>query len=177
NFTDDYSGSGEFFDRPDRVAAVKYNPSDPTQFLDLSSFKIPCAYPPSGGDGFAGTCVPGTRHFGTLGRNALLGPPYRNFDFARSKVTSITEGFKLLFRGDFYNLTTHPNFANPLAVSFFADAAPNRATANNFSGVDSVSGKSVGFLPITATSDVGLGNPILGGGGPRSVQFAVKLLF
>ena len=38
-------------------------------------------------------------------------------------------------------------------------------------------GRFTGFLPIVATSDTGLGNPILGGGGPRSIQLAVKLTF
>jgi len=38
-------------------------------------------------------------------------------------------------------------------------------------------GRFTGFLPIVATSDTGLGNPILGGGGPRSIQLAVKLIF
>jgi len=176
NFIDDYSGAGEFFDRPDVVGPIRYNQSDPTRFLDLTSFKIPCNYPTGGGDGFAGTCVPGSRHFGNLGRNALLGPNYRNWDFALSKLTGLGERFKLLFRADFYNLTNHPNFANPLAVSFFADAAPNRTNANP-TGIDLLTGRHLGFLPITATSDVGLGNPFLGGGGPRSIQFAVKLLF
>ncbi len=190
NFIDDYSGSGEFFDRPDLVGSIRYNRSDPTRFLDLSSFKVPCTFGPPH-DGFADSCAlipdpknPGkfinSQHFGTLGRNALLGPDYRNLDFAVSKLTSITERFKLLFRADFYNLTNHPNFANPLAVAFFADAAPNRSDAFPLGldpGPGPNTGRSIGFLPITATSDVGLGNPILGGGGPRSIQFALKLIF
>lgn len=176
NGTDDYSGGGSGFDRPDVIAPVMYRYHDPSHFLDLSSFKIPCSYPGGGGDGFAGTCIPGSRHFGSLGRNALLGPNYRNFDFAVSKTTTLTERFKLQIRADFYNLTNHPNFANPLAVSFIADAAPNRTVANN-SGVDPLTGRSLGFLPLTATSDVGLGNPVLGGGGQRSIQFAAKFIF
>ena len=188
NFIDDYSGSGEFFDRPDVVGPIKYNRSDPSKFLDLSSFKVPCTFGPLFDfDGFANSCAvfpdpnnPGktinSQHFGNLGRNALLGPDYRNFDFAVIKTTRLTERFKLLFRADFYNLFNHPNFANPLAVSFFADAAPNRTDAFPL-GLNPVTGKSLGFLPITATSDVGLGNPILGGGGPRSIQVALKLLF
>ena len=166
-FEDDYSGSGEFFDRPDVVAPIHYNYSNPSQFLELDSFAIPCTVKqPS--DGFADSCIPGTRHFGDEGRNSLLGPNYRNFDFAISKMTSINERFKVQFRADFYNLTNHPNFASPLLPAFFADAAPNGV------GPD---GRSLGIYPITATSDVGLGNPILGGGGPRSIQFGLKLLF
>jgi hypothetical protein len=133
-------------------------------------------------DGFADSCQPGTRHYGNLGRNALIGPNYRNFDFAFSKTTSLTERWQLLLRADFFNLTNHPNFANPLAVAFFADAAPNRGAIlpNNVvatTGIDPATGRSVGYMPITATSDVGLGNPVLGGGGQRSIQLSMKLQF
>jgi hypothetical protein len=179
NGIDDYSGAFNFFDRPDIIGPLRYNQSDPAKFLDLSSFRIPCTFifiPAFDFDGFAESCGPGSRHFGSLGRNALLGPNYRNFDLAVSKLTSISERFKVLLRADFYNLTNHPNFANPLAVSFIADAAPNRTPSLPF-GFDQKTGISNGFLPITATSDVGLGNPFLGGGGPRSIQFTVKLLF
>lgn len=176
NFIDDFSGGGEFDDRPDVVGPIRYNASDPRNYLDLSSFSVPCTYDPTVGDGFADSCVPGTRHYGTLGRNSLIGPDYRNFDLALSKLTTLTERFKLLFRVDAYNLTNHPNFANPLAVAFFADAAPNRSGSAP-TGIDLATGRSVGNLAITATSDVGLGNPVLGGGGQRSIQFAVKLMF
>jgi hypothetical protein len=30
---------------------------------------------------------------------------------------------------------------------------------------------------LTATGDVGIGNPFLGGGGPRGIQFAAKFTF
>jgi hypothetical protein len=166
-FEDDYSGSGEFFDRPDVVGPIHYNYSNPAQFLDLTSFSTPCTMGPPF-DSTAFSCIPGTRHFGNEGRNSLLGPNYRNFDFAISKTTSITERLKVQFRADFYNLTNHPNFANPLLPAFFADAGFNGT------GPD---GRSIGFFPIQATSDIGLGNPILGGGGPRSIQFGLKFLF
>jgi hypothetical protein len=167
DFEDDFSGSGEFFDRPDVVAPIHYNYKNPSQFLDLTSFATPCTMQ-APFDGLADSCVPGTRHFGNEGRNSLLGPNYRNFDFAISKMTSINERFKVQFRADFYNLTNHPNFASPLLPAFFADAA--------FNGIGP-DGRSLLFYPITATSDVGLGNPILGGGGPRSIQFGLKFLF
>ncbi len=169
NFIDDFNGSGEFFDRPDVTGSVKYNRNDPFQFLDLSAFKVPCTLDPDG------LCLQGSRHFGTLGRNALLGPDYRNFDFGVIKTTTLSERFKLQFRADFFNLTNHPNFANPLMPAFFADAAPLGIDANG-RALPPRPGETP-FLPIVATSDTGLGNPILGGGGPRSVQFALKLIF
>jgi hypothetical protein len=178
NFIDDYSGGAEFYDRPDVVGPVQYNYSNPTQFLNLNSFKVPCNYNWAGNlmDGFADSCQPGTRHYGNLGRNSLLGPDYRNFDFAVSKTTAITERLNVLFRADFFNLTNHPNFTNPLMPAFFADAAPNRS-AQYPTGINLATGQNVGYMPITATTDVGIGNPVLGGGGQRSIQFSVKLNF
>jgi outer membrane receptor protein involved in Fe transport len=162
----DYDGSGEGFGRPDVVAPIQYNHGNPAEFLNLSSFAIPCTLNGSGTEDI--DCVPGTRHFGNEGRNSLIGPNYRDLDFAISKMTSITERWKVQFRTDFYNIFNHPAFASPLLPSFFADAATNGFNAN---------GTSAGFYPLKATSDVGLGNPILGGGGPRSIQFALKFLF
>jgi hypothetical protein len=175
NTTDDYSGSGSFVDRPDIVGPLQYNKSDPTQYLNLNSFAIPCTANGTGSGFASDTCIPGTRHFGNLGRNGLIGPNYRNFDLAISKETRITERLKLVFRVDAYNLFNHPNFASPLAVAFFADAAPNRSGASP-SGVGA-NGRNLGNLAITATSDVGVGNPVLGGGGTRSLQLAVRLQF
>jgi hypothetical protein len=175
NFVGDYDGSGEGFGRPDVVGPIHYDYGNPSQFLDLSAFSVPCTL--VGGTADA-NCIPGTRHFGSEGRNSLLGPDYRNLDFAISKMTPITERLKLEFRADFYNIANHPNFANPLLPAFFADAAPNGISTGSgvFPNVLPL-GRSIGFSQLTATSDVGLGNPILGGGGPRSIQFAVKLMF
>ncbi len=169
----DYDGSGEGFGRPDVVAPIQYNYSNPSEFLNLASFSTPCTLV---GGTSTSNCVPGTRHFGSEGRNSLIGPNYRNLDFAISKMTPIGERFKLEFRADFYNIANHPNFASPLLPGFFADAAPNGISTGVTPDVLPI-GRSRGFYPITETSDVGLGNPILGGGGPRSIQFAVKLMF
>ncbi|MGH8630973.1 MAG: hypothetical protein ACREU7_09445, partial [Burkholderiales bacterium] len=38
-------------------------------------------------------------------------------------------------------------------------------------------GHGVGFLSLAATPDVGIGNPFLGGGGPRNIQLGVRVTF
>ncbi len=43
NFQGDYSGSGEGFDRPDVVGPIHYG-STPANFLDLTSFAVPCTF-------------------------------------------------------------------------------------------------------------------------------------
>jgi hypothetical protein len=42
NFEGDFSGSGNGFDRPDVVGPIRYHPHAPLNFVDLSSFAIPC---------------------------------------------------------------------------------------------------------------------------------------
>ncbi|MEW6213042.1 MAG: TonB-dependent receptor [Acidobacteriota bacterium] len=168
NLFDDYNGTGEFFPRPDLVGDPYAGTSGPDRFLNLSAFRVPCTLDPRG-DGSAASCITGTQHFGSLGRNALIGPDYRNFDFSVFKTTPITERIKLQLRAEFFNIFNHPNFASPLLPGFSADAS--------FNGIDPVTGRGVDFLPITVTPDVGIGNPFLGGGGSRNIQFAVRLEF
>ena len=184
-FEDDYDGSGEFFGRPDVVAPVHFS-GDPRNFLDLTSFAVPCTPEPATSatpfDSFATTCVPGSRHFGNEGRNSLLGPHFRQFDFSIFKNTAITERLKLELRFEAYNLLNHPNFANPYLPAFIADAAVN-GIANNLTTPNSnpcpgvTAGHSCGTLGLTATGDVGIGYPFLGSGGPRTLQLAAKFTF
>jgi hypothetical protein len=185
NFEDDFDGSGEFFGRPDVVAPVHYS-SDPRNFLDLTSFAIPCTPEPATSatpfDSSASTCVPGSRHFGSEGRNSLIGPNFRQFDFYIFKNTTITERLKMELRFEAYNLLNHPNFANPYLPAFIADAAVN-GIANNLTTPGSnpcpgvTAGHSCGTLGLTATGDVGIGYPFLGSGGPRTLQIAAKFTF
>lgn len=162
NLFDDFNGTGEFFPRPDLVGDPYAGTGGPDRFLNLSAFRTPCTLDASG------ACIPGTFHFGTLGRNSLRGPNYRDFSFSIIKNTDISDRVKVQFRAEFFNIFNHPNFASPLLPGFSADASFNGLTA---------SGRGIGFLPITVTPDVGIGNPFLGGGGPRNIQLALKLLF
>jgi hypothetical protein len=127
---------------------------------------------PGTANGSASDCIAGTRHFGDLGRNALRGPSYKQWDFAIYKNTTITERLKLQLRAEFFNLLNHPNFANPVLPNWIAD--PGVAGFSDSSHTREVGG---GYYPITATGDVGVGNPFLGGGGPRGIQLAAKFSF
>jgi hypothetical protein len=94
--------------------------------------------------------------FGNLGRNAIFGPDYWNVDFSFGKSERLFEKTTLQFRAEFFNILNHPNFALP---NFFVDpGAPQQGL-------------------ITQTPDQAQTNPGLGGGGPRVVQLALKLLF
>ena len=79
----------------DVVGPITYNYSNP-QFLDLSSFMVPCTPLPTGFDGTAFTCTPGTRHFGNEGIILLVGPAFRQMDFSMAgKDTHLTERLKM----------------------------------------------------------------------------------
>lgn len=95
--------------------------------------------------------IPAFGTFGSAGRNLLTEPAYKNADFSVTKTTRFTERLSMQFRTEFFNVFNRPNFARPRGDLF---------------------GSSFGALTDTADR----GNP-LGSGGPRRIQFAVKLLF
>jgi outer membrane receptor protein involved in Fe transport len=172
---DDYSGGGSGFDRPDVVGPIQYDSGNPYNFLQLSSFAIPCTITLAAQAAPTGTdqdCVPGTRHYGNEGRDSLRGPSYKEWNFAVFKDTALSERLNLQFRADFFNILNHPNFANPFLPAFIADAGYAGYAVNS-------AGREVGGgpYPITATGDVGIGNPFLGGGGARGFQLAAKFTF
>ena len=161
-FEGDFNGSGEFFGRPDVVGNPFAGTTTPNNFLNLTAFQVPCTLDAGG------NCIAGTQHFGNVGRNAYVGPSFKNFDFSLVKDNKLGEHVKMQLRVDIFNLFNHPNFANPLWPNFGVDFLQN--------GTDPA-GRGIGFLPITATPDVGTGNPFLGGGGARNIQLAVRLGF
>jgi len=161
-FEGDFNGSGEFFGRPDLVGNPFTGTKLPGQILNLTAFQVPCTLDAGG------NCIAGTSHFGNLARNAFVGPDYKNFDFSVSKDTKLTEKIAMQLRVNVYNFFNHPNLANPLWPNFGVDFLQN--------GIDAT-GHGVGFLPVTATPDVGTGNPFLGGGGSRNLELAVRFSF
>ena len=167
-FEGEYSGAGEGFDRPDLIGTPQYS-RNPAQYINLTAFAAPCTWASLGdpADSSETNCVAGTRHFGSLRRNSLRGPSFKDFDFSFFKDTALSERMKLTLRAEFFNLFNHPNFANPSMPNFIADiGSPDYPT-----------GRHSGYYQITASGDVGIGNPFLGGGGPRGVQFAAKITF
>ncbi|HLJ91182.1 MAG TPA: carboxypeptidase regulatory-like domain-containing protein [Candidatus Angelobacter sp.] len=161
NFFGNFNGSGEGFGRPDLVGDPFAGTHAPSQFLNLTAFQAPCTI------NAGGNCVAGTQHFGNLSRNAFEGPSYHNLDFSLVKNNNLSEHVKMQIRLDAFNMLNHPNLANPLWPNFAIDFTQN-GLAN---------GRGVGFLPITATPDVGVGDPFLAGGGPRNIQLALRFSF
>jgi len=109
---------------------------------------------------------------GTAGRNAFRGFGAGQLDFALRRQFNLTERVKLQFRAELFNAFNHPNFGPingglafnattgaPLPSLTFGQATGTLATALGTGGLGG------GFTPLYQI------------GGPRSVQFGLKLLF
>jgi hypothetical protein len=102
--------------------------------------------------------------YGTIGnanRNIFRGPSYKNVDFSVSKDWKLKERLTTQFRVEFFNIFNRADFSS-------TPAAQN--------------GSSVGLDPEGAqfgcsctTPDVS--NPVVGSGGPRHIQFALRLIY
>jgi hypothetical protein len=100
---------------------------------------------------------------GNLGRNALRGFGATQWDFAVHRDFPIHESLKLQFRAEMFNVLNHPNFGPP--NSQFPGAAFGAASQTLAQSLSVQSLGGGGFSPLYQI------------GGPRSIQFAVKLFF
>ena len=99
---------------------------------------------------------------GNLGRNVLRGFGAWQADVGVQRQFHLTERFALRFRAEFFNIFNHPNFGNPTNVLTSPLFGRSTQTLANSLGSGGANG---GF------------NPLYQLGGPRSIQFALKLQF
>ncbi len=74
--------------------------------------------------------APPPNTFGNAGRNIVRGPHLSNYDMSVFRIFPIRERARLEFRGEFYNLTNTPHFANPSGA----------VTSGNFGEISSTLG-------------------------------------
>jgi hypothetical protein len=99
---------------------------------------------------------------GDFGRNVLRGFGATQVDLALQRQFHLTERVGLTFRSEFFNIFNHPNFGSPnnsLTSPLFGQSTQTLAS---FLGSGGANG---GFSPLYQI------------GGPRSIQFALKLQF
>ncbi len=106
---------------------------------------------------------------GNLGRNTLRGFGAWQEDFAIRRTFRITERVSLLFRAEAFNIFNHSNFGDPGAQS---DGANHLNSGDAFGLSTQVLSNSLG----TGGADGGLSS-LYQIGAPRSLQFALKLMF
>lgn len=116
-------------------------------------------------DAFA---VPTAGRQGTLQRNSLRGFDVRQLDLSLRRQFSLTEKLRLQFRAEFFNVTNTPNFGDP--VGTFGGAT--------FGYAQNMLGRGLsGNTGATQTSPSSGFNSLYQIGGPRSIQFSMKLLY
>jgi hypothetical protein len=99
---------------------------------------------------------------GNFGRNVLRGFGAWQVDLALQRQFHLTERLGLRFRTEFFNIFNHPNFGSPTNVLTSPLFGRTTQTLANSLGSGGANG---GF------------NPLYQLGGPRSIQFALKLQF
>ena len=97
--------------------------------------------------------TPGLTNVGSLGRNTFRANGRDNIDAALAKNFRITEGTKLVFRYEIYNVANHPQFYLP-------------------GGTTSITSPT-SFMKITSTRN----NRVDTGTGARYMQFALRFVF
>lgn len=143
----DFSGFNQFNDRPDVIG---------TGALIQANRNVDAAFDTSY---FSKT--PPTGRVGTSGRNQYYGPGLSNYNFSAGKdfVLIGENRLKLRFQADFFNLFNHTNFANP--VSNESSSSFGKITATVGSATATAVGTTAGVV----------------GGGPRVIQFSMRLTF
>ena len=109
---------------------------------------------------------------GNLGRNALRGFGAAQWDLGVHRDFPIHESLKLQFRAEMFNVLNHPNFGPPSG----AFLSPQKGGPAGFGLSTQMLGQS---LSAGFGGNLGGGgfNPLYQIGGPRSIQFALKLMF
>jgi hypothetical protein len=100
-----------------------------------------------------GTPAPGK--LGTCGRNSGRLPTFTQLDLNIIKEFKVQGSKRIQARWEIFNVTNRVNLGGFLSPSI----------------------RSASFGKIGSTPDVDRGNPVLGSGGPRAMQWAVKVLF
>ena len=104
---------------------------------------------------------------GTAGRNQFTGPGYNNLDFSVFKLWKLKERYSAELRVEFFNVLNHTDFAPP--------GESSGTNSSSYGVANPAGGVSGGFGYATQTPDSS--NPVVGSGGPRHVQFGLKLVF
>ena len=92
------------------------------------------------------------KRFGSASYNMVYGPHAAGFDGSVNKYFRITENHRVQFRAEFFNAFNHPNDSNP----------------------DMTSGSNLSFPNLNVNPTFGV---IMGKGGNRNIQLALKYMF
>jgi hypothetical protein len=105
---------------------------------------------------------------GNLGRNALRAFGVWQWDLALHRDFPIRESLKLQFRAELFNVLNHPNFGPPLA---------DLSNKTQFGLATQMFGQSLNGGSFGSNLGGGGFDPLYQIGGPRSMQFGLKVQF
>jgi hypothetical protein len=99
----------------------------------------------------------------------LIGPGLSQWDLTLIKNTKITERVNVQLRWEVFNVLNRANFYY----------LPNYTltTCGTVVGNSCTSSNGGNFGQISKTSDVAVGNPVIAQGGPRNMNFSLKIVF
>jgi hypothetical protein len=140
------------------AAAAPYAGNATAQALALKSLANNACYMRDGGI----LTPPAYGTNGNTGRNSFRGPGFRNVDLSVSKTWHVGERYTAQFRTEFFNFFNHPTIGRVYTGT------------NPWSDPSGGVGGSFGYA--TQTPDAA-SNGVLGSGGPRHIQFGLKLTF
>jgi len=146
------------------AAVAPYAPGSQNAALALAAFNNFGCYVVNGGTLVPGGGILTAPAYGTLGDagvNIFRGPNYINVDMSVAKIWKFKERYSAQFRAEFFNLFNRTLYA------------PTPTSTNPASGFTGQFGCSCS-TPDTNSQNP---NPVLGSGGPRHIQFALKLSF
>ena len=110
--------------RPDVTGPIQIL-GTPNRWFDIAPFVVPVG------------------HFGSLGRNVVIGPGFNNTDFSVIKRTKLTEKQLIEFRWEVFDLFNHANFGQPGRVVGTANFG--QITNTRFATGDSGSSRQMQF--------------------------------
>lgn len=94
--------------------------------------------------------------YGNLGRDTFIGPGLATWDFSTFKETRLSEGMRLQFRAEFFNILNHSNFNTPSLITYVLQAPPSPTFPEQ--------SPTAGQVTSTSTTS-------------RQIQFGLKLLW
>jgi hypothetical protein len=84
-------------------------------------------------------------HFGSMGRNVIIGPSFHNSDLSLIKRTKITERQMIEFRWEVFDIFNHANFGQPGRTAQVGSTAFGVITNTRFPTGDSGSSRQMQF--------------------------------
>lgn len=155
--------------RPNLVAGVPIKVSDPSA---PGGWRLNNALD-GNGEPLAFTAPATDLAQGNMGRNSLYGFGAWQSDIGLHRTFSITERVKTEFRVEAFNIFNHPNFINP---DTNVDYDPTTSPALTFYDTFGMSNYSMA-RGYGGGGNTGGFNPLFQVGGPRSMQFVLRVSF